>query len=295
MDRIRDRRYHRLRQRWLKLMDALLLNGGIARVSYWLGLHGRLRTSRHSITLTEARLPEPLLIAFVSDLHAGPQTHPALFTRVVDEIIQAQPQVVLLGGDYVSSRGRYIDLLTAELARLRPPLGVYAVLGNHDWWTDDQRICSALRQAGVTVLINENRALPAPFAEVSICGIDDPWTGNADAVATFAGAGPVRIFLTHSPDGLLLLKNQRFDVAFAGHTHGGQIAFADGRQIVTAGGPLSRRYGRGEFRLADNGVLIVSLGIGCSNIPVRINADSEVILCTLHSPPLPRSAEPQLP
>jgi uncharacterized protein len=125
--------------------------------------------------------------------------------------------------------------------------------------------------------------LPDPFGSVSICGIDDPWTGNADPYSTFAGAGAIRVFLTHSPDGLLLLKQERFDVAFAGHTHGGQIAFRNGMQILTAGGPLARKYGRGEFGIPGNGRLIVSLGIGCSNIPIRINADSEIVLCTLRS------------
>jgi len=284
MERVRNKRYFRLRQFWLTLLDAVLLNGRVARWSHRLGLHGRLHIARHTVELSAALpMPAPLLIAFASDFHAGPQTHPDLFTNLVDELIGLRPDVVLLGGDYVSSRARFIDVLAMELRRLRPPLGIYAVLGNHDWWTDDQHIVAALQNAGVNVLINRNCQLPEPFGAVSICGIDDPWTGNADAVSTFAGARPVRIFLTHSPDGLLLLKQERFDVAFAGHTHGGQIAFRNGTQIVTAGGPLSRKYGRGEFQISDNGTLIVSLGIGCSNVPVRINADSEVILCTLQT------------
>ncbi|HEX4376224.1 MAG TPA: metallophosphoesterase [Steroidobacteraceae bacterium] len=288
MGAIRDKRYFRLRRFWLRLMDAVLLNGAVARWSYRLGLHGKLRIAEHTLELANGKsLPAPLRIAFVSDLHAGPQTHAGLFAKMADELIRLQPDVILLGGDYVSSRGSFVDVLIAQLGRLHPPLGVHAVLGNHDWWTDEQHIVSSLRQAGVNVLINCNCALPGPFTDVSICGLDDPWTGNADPARTFSGAGAIRILLTHSPDGLLLLDGQQFDLAFAGHTHGGQVAFRSGAQILTAGGPLSRKYGRGKFQIENSGTLIVSLGIGCSNFPVRINADSELVLCTVRSASTP--------
>jgi hypothetical protein len=134
---------------------------------------------------------------------------------------------------------------------------------------------------GVEVLVNRNCSLPAPFDCVSICGIDDPWTGSADAARAFNGAGPIRILLSHSPDGLLLLDNESFDLGFAGHTHGGQIALRNGTPILSAGGPLSRAYTRGRFEIAENGPFFVSRGIGCSNIPVRINSDPELVICTL--------------
>jgi predicted MPP superfamily phosphohydrolase len=285
MDRVRDQNYFRMRRLWLRMLDALLFRGVVAQWSYDLGLHGRLRISRYALTLSASQpLPAPLLFAFASDFHAGPQTHPALFASLVDEINQAHPDVVLLGGDYVSSSAHFIEVLAEKLEQLAPRFGTYGVLGNHDWWTDDAHIIRALETTGVKVLVNTNCSLPEPFGAVSICGIDDPWTGNADPVATFAGAGPIRLFLTHSPDGLLL-RPERFDIALAGHTHGGQVALPNGTQILTAGGPLSRRYGRGEFDIAGNGRLIVSLGVGCSNIPVRINSDPELVLLTLRPSP----------
>jgi len=284
MSPVRDKRHFRMRQLYLAALDALLLRGLVAKWSYHCGLHGRLRVTSHQIQISGGvPLPAPLVIAFASDFHAGPTTHPELFSRLIDEIVAQQPDVVLLGGDYVSSRAEYVDILITHFAKLQPPMGTFAVLGNHDWWTDDERIVRALQSAGINVLINRNCALKPPFDSVSICGFDDPWTGSADAAATFAGAGPIRIFLTHSPDGLLLLDKEKFDVAFAGHTHGGQVAFRDGTQILTAGGPLSRTYGRGRFEIKDNGSLIVSLGVGCSNVPIRINANPELTICTLVS------------
>jgi predicted MPP superfamily phosphohydrolase len=263
-------------------LDAALLRGLVARWSYSSGLHGTLRVTRHEIQLSKAKhLPAPLVLAFASDLHAGPTTHPEIFTNLLSELARQQPDVLLLGGDYVSSRADYVDVLCDQLARCNPSMGTFAVLGNHDLWTDPAYISRRLASAGAHVLINGNCPLPAPFEAVSICGIDDPWSGDADTTRAFAGAGPIRIFLSHSPDGLLLMKGESFDVGFAGHTHGGQIAFPDGTPLLSAGGPLSRTYSRGRFEIAGVGPLIVSRGIGCSNIPVRINSDPELVICAL--------------
>ena len=131
------------------------------------------------------------------------------------------------------------------------------------------------------MLVNRNTRLPPPYSDISICGIDDPWSGDRDVASAFEAAGPVRILLSHSPDGSLLLGKQTFDVCFAGHTHGGQVTFANQVPIISAGGPLVRTYSRGRFEIPGNLTLIVSRGVGCSTLPIRINSDPELILCTL--------------
>lgn len=279
----RSLRIPRRVRRWvLRAVDVVLMEGVAARCSYHLGLHGTLRVTSHDVTV-DASLPRPLRLAFASDFHAGPVTHPLMFGRLVDEIVRQQPDVLLLGGDYVSSKAQHIEPLVAYLARCAPPLGKYAVLGNHDQWTGREHIVQQLQQAGVQVLINHNVPLPAPFGQISVCGIDDLWSGRVDGVSAFAGAGPVRIFLSHSPDGLCRVRGMRFDIGLAGHTHGGQIAFADGTPLVSIGGPLSRQYSRGRFEVEGGGTLIVSRGVGCSNLPLRINSDPELILCTMRA------------
>ena len=264
-------------------MGMMLLGGVVARWSYRFGLHGQLRVTTHELHVGgEPPLPASLVLAFASDFHAGPTTHPQIYASLIDEVNRLQPDVLMLGGDYVSSKAEHVDVLPGVFSRCAARLGKYAVLGNHDLWTDQSYITRQLSSAGVQVLVNRNVALPPPFDQVSICGIDDPWAGCADPAHAFRGAGPIRIFLSHSPDGLHLLSGERFDVGFAGHTHGGQIAYRDGRPVVMVGGPLSRRYTRGRFEIAGNGPLIVSRGIGCSSLPIRINADPELIVCTLH-------------
>jgi predicted MPP superfamily phosphohydrolase len=273
------------RRAGIAAIDMALAGGWAARWSHRLGLHGRLRVSKHDVQLPSAVLRTPLVLAFASDFHAGQTTHPDLFAALVDELIARRPDVLLLGGDFVFCKAHYLIQLIRELRRYQAPLGTFAILGNHDLWTNEIQITQDLNAAGVTVLINQNVPLAAPFEGVSICGIDDPWTGNADAARAFSDAMPVRIFLAHSPDVLLLLDNERYDVGFAGHTHGGQIALPNGTPILGAGGPLSRSHSRGRFEIPGNGPLIVSRGVGCSNLPVRINSDSELVICTLWSEP----------
>jgi predicted MPP superfamily phosphohydrolase len=221
-------------------------------------------------------------MCFASDFHAG-TTHPQMYARLMAEVERLRPDVLLLGGDYVSTKAQRVAALLPSLARCAPPLGKYAVLGNHDLWSGDRHISQQLASAGVQVLVNRNVPLPAPFEQVSICGIDDPWVGSVDVARAFGGAGPIRILLSHSPDGLSLLRGMRFDVGFAGHTHGGQIAFPNGTPMVNTTGALSRRYSRGRFEIEGCGPLMVSRGVGCSIVPIRINSDPELIVCTLES------------
>jgi predicted MPP superfamily phosphohydrolase len=282
MSRPRGRHDSIFRRIGAAALDAAVFGGVGARWSYRLGLHGTLSVTNHEIRVaTEKTLATPLVLAYASDFHAGAMTAPALFKSLMGLVEERRPDVLLLGGDFVSWRANDISPLAEVLARCQPPLGNYAVMGNHDLWAGDEVIGRHLRDAGVDVLVNHNIALPSPFHSVSICGIDDPWTGNSDAALAFKDAKPVRIFLTHSPDGILLLGGERFDVGFAGHTHGGQIALRDGTPIVCAGRPLSRSHSRGRFEVAGNGPLIVSRGVGCSNLPIRINSDPELIICTL--------------
>jgi predicted MPP superfamily phosphohydrolase len=263
-------------------LDAALLRGFIARWTYRWGWHGKLQVTTHDIRLrAETPLHAPLSLAFASDFHAGASTHPEVFVSLARELLNHRPDVLLLGGDFVSRTAEYMAPLLDALSQYNPPLGKFAVLGNHDLWADDEAVSRQLNAVGVEVLVNRNMALAPPFDGVSICGIDDPWTGRADSAKTFEGSKAIRIWLTHSPDGLLLLEDQQYAIGFAGHTHGGQICLADGTPIMTAGGPLSRSHSRGRFDIPGNGPLIVSRGVGCSNLPIRINSDPELIICRL--------------
>jgi predicted MPP superfamily phosphohydrolase len=277
-----DKSHRPIRHATERVLGALLGERRTAGWSYRLGGLGRVRVTRQELALAPGRpLPRPLRIGFASDFHAGPTTHPALFDELLARLGEERPDVLLLGGDYVSFDAVHVAALRGFLAAARAPLGTFAVIGNHDIWNGRAEVETALRAAGVEVLVNRNIALPAPFGAVNVCGIDDPWTGRPDAGPTFAGADGVRIYLAHSPDGVFRLDGQRFDVGFSGHTHGGQIAAPGGRPLFRPSGPSSREYVYGRYQIPDNGTLFVSRGIGCAGIPLRLNADPELLICTL--------------
>jgi predicted MPP superfamily phosphohydrolase len=255
-----------------------------ARLARLFGLQGPLGVSSYTLAVSGTqRTAAPIRVAFASDLHAGPATYPGLITEACRALADAKPDLLLLGGDFVSFHARHVARLVPLLAAIDAPLGKFAVVGNHDLISDDAYITRRLADAGVRVLVNENARLPAPHDDVWICGLDNTEEGAPDAEAAFARATGIRVVLMHSPDGLRAVGDRTFAAAFCGHTHGGQFWVGD-RALVSFSGPLSRKYLRGGvFHLGagSGGVLLVSRGIGCGNLPMRKGADPEVHVCTL--------------
>ena len=277
----RGARYHPVRGLIEDALHVLYRSGWAARMCFDLGLSAQVYTVEHEVEAAAwpAGVP-PLRVAFGSDFHAGPTTDPRLLQRACQALCDARPDVLLLGGDFVFLQAGYIDPLAEAFSRVPAPLGRFAVLGNHDLWADDRHIVRKLGEAGVEVLVNRSARLPPPYDHVSICGLDDPWTGRPDAEVAFAGAGATRILLMHAPAGLLSVGARPFDLAFCGHTHGGHIALPGGVAVV-APGPLSRRYSHGRHAMGrkDQGPLLVSRGIGGIEVPLRLFAAPDVISC----------------
>jgi predicted MPP superfamily phosphohydrolase len=265
------------------LLDGLFRPGDwAARLSHSLGLQGQVTTERRTLALARRRTgAEPLRIGFASDFHAGPTTHQSLLEQATAALIAERPDIVLLGGDFVTVRASAMRQLTPLLAAIHAPCGKFAVLGNHDLRADSATVIGGLRRAGVNLLSNSHSRLPAPFDDISICGLDDPTIGDPRADLALDGVDGVRIVLMHSPDGLLALEDRQFDLALCGHTHGGQIATPAGRAIVVPAGGLSRRFHMGWHPLNDGGTLLVSRGVGCSTVPFRMFATPEVHIITL--------------
>ena len=261
-------------------LASALCSGRVAQLSHRLGLLGRVSIAKHrfEVARTHAR---PLTIAFASDFHAGATTAPELLAEAFRAIRSLSPDVVLLGGDYVAFEAKDIAPLLPHITALRPPLGIYGVLGNHDLTTDSARVAAELEGAGVTMLTNRATRLAAPHDDVWLCGLDDPTLGTPRADDAFAGAGDTRIVLMHSPDGLLAIGDREFDVALCGHTHAGQVALPGGYAIVVPKGRLSRRYLHGTYRVGARGQMLVSAGVGASTLPIRLFAQPEVHLCTI--------------
>ena len=273
------------KRRLERLYDFAYVGGWPSWLARPLGLQGRLRLARHEITVSSgaATIP-PLRIAFASDLHGGPGTHSATIRRACRLLADAKPDLLLLGGDFVSFHARHVESVLDAIDMVQAPLGMLAVLGNHDLIADDAYLVERLATIGVRTLVNENVQLPAPYDGLWVCGLDNTEQGSPDGSRAVAGADGVRLVLMHSPDGLTALGDEPFAVAFTGHVHGGQFVLPGGKSLISAKGPLSQRYLYGGlFELGQPGerIMLVSRGIGQGSLPMRFRADPEVHICDL--------------
>jgi hypothetical protein len=272
-------------EHWITRLERLSYRGTwAARLSRALGTAASVQVVRH--TIRSPRYPTgapPLRIAFAADFHAGPLTSRRLLTAACDALASSRADLILLGGDYVLLEPSDLETLVPGFRSLRAPLGCYAVLGNHDHWAAGQQVAAGLGSAGISLLTNRNVRLAPPYDSVWLCGLDDHWRGRPDARAAFQGADGVRILLMHSPSGLLDVKMNTFDLALCGHTHGGQIALPGGVPLLVPHGPLSRKYARGRFAVGE-GTLVVTVGVGCSFLPLRVFARPEIIICEVRAP-----------
>jgi hypothetical protein len=227
-----------------------------------------------------------LRIAVLSDLHIGsPHVGLDKLRTIVEKTNGEKPELIVLLGDFViggpSRRGGVRgggfvepEQTAAELKKLHAPLGVYAVLGNHDWWYDGERVGKALTDVGIPVL--ENKAVHV--GPIWLGGIADFWTREPDVAGTLqqvTGDDPV-VLITHNPD-IFPDVPARVSLLLAAHTHGGQVNLPVIGRVVTT----SRLgYVAGEY-VEQGRHLFVTTGIGTSILPVRFGVPPEIVILTV--------------
>jgi uncharacterized protein len=231
----------------------------------------------------------PLRIAFFSDLHAGsPHIDERYIKDLVRRINALSPDIVLIGGDLVingvvGGNPISIDRVIAVLKELKAPLGIYSVLGNHDWWNDGLKIRQTLESNGIPVLDNSAKLIKVGSNFTFwLVGIGDDYTDHADAKAAISqiNSDAPRVLFMHDPSAIFQMK-ERFFLALAGHMHGGQVYIPGFGAIITPGSaPKEWAGGWVDFEF---GSLFVSKGIGTSIIPVRFNAPPEFVILELRN------------
>jgi hypothetical protein len=224
-----------------------------------------------------------LRLAFVSDVHAGSFLDERDLCAVFERIAARAPDLVLLGGDLINTRERELLLFRGPLRLLRPPLGTFAVPGNHDhFWGPDLGLWTAfLQDLGVQVLTNRGMRVRRGEHSLWVCGVDDLTEGEPDLRAALDGRrhGEPAVLLSHHPDFFFEAAAADVDLTLSGHTHGGQIRVAGRAPIHHS------RFGyeQGWFRENDCH-LYVGRGIGVTVLPIRIGAPPEVPIVTLRVP-----------
>jgi predicted MPP superfamily phosphohydrolase len=229
-----------------------------------------------------------LRIAVLSDIHAG-----GWFVRdnklrlIVKRTNQLQPDMIVILGDYMSGQGWMSDRVVPEvfapvLKDFRAPLGVYSVLGNHDWWWDGKRVRHGLEQNGIKVLDDEVFKVERQGSSFWLAGLADLWTRPQHIQETIAKVpdGQPIIALTHNAD-IFPRIPQRVQLLLAGHTHGGQVRFPLIGTVIEPS-DFGQRYVRGHV-LENGHHLFVTTGIGTSIMPVRFGVPPEIVLLTIKS------------
>lgn len=266
--------------------------------SYW-GEPQRVTVER--VTVPLANLPPALdgfNIAQLSDLHCGPVVSAAHIRHGVDLALSLRPDLIALTGDFVTRSAHYITSCAAELRRLRAPRGVFAVLGNHDVWTERSGfIIDNLRAIGITTLINSHCAFKVGSAWLCVLGVDDVWSGRPNLRAAFKGApaqarghlqeasqrapeDAVRLLLAHEPDFVEEAAHHHIALQLSGHSHGGQVRLPGiGALVLPA---FAVKYPMGLQQVPGSSTQVyTNRGLGLVNPPVRFNCPPEVTLLTL--------------
>ena len=201
--------------------------------------------------------------------------------HVVELAQETKPDMFVLTGDYTTSYRRFIEPCAEALAPLNAPEGVWAVLGNHDHYTDPELTTRALRRHRITVLDNFHTTLQRGPDSLQLSGIDD-WTWNAtDWTRAFSGLKPATptILLSHQPSVLDLDQTKNVALILSGHTHGGQV------RLPFLGAPArfatkDLKYDRGLFHRGET-QLYVSSGTGVIGLPVRLGVRPEIAVLRL--------------
>lgn len=225
-------------------------------------------------------------IALLSDLHVGsPHNGLDKLEEVVARTNAARPDLVLVLGDLVIQGvigGRFVppEEIAPVLGKLRAPLGVWAVLGNHDRWHDAPQVTTALAKAGIPSLEDGAVEISRGGPPFWLVGISDFWTAPHDirkALAQVPNGRPVLAF-THNPD-VFPHVPARVSLTLAGHTHGGQVYLPGiGRLVVPS--QYGERYAIGH--IVENGQhLFVTAGTGMSILPVRFLVPPEISIVRL--------------
>jgi predicted MPP superfamily phosphohydrolase len=241
------------------------------------------------VTIADPDLPadfDDLRIAFLADFHCAWFFPPSRVSGVVRRANDLQADLVVLGGDYVNTGTEYVAPCFAELAELRAPLGVYAVLGNHDHWGAAQAVRDAVRDSGFTLVENAGVWLERGDARVRVGGVADMWEGVPRLGPAIHGVSEADFVLlvSHNPDFAEELRTDLVDVTLAAHTHGGQVTLF-GLWAPLVNSKYGQKYRSGVVAAPRTMVVMTN---GAGGAPLRFCARPEIVLVTLRrEEPLP--------
>lgn len=228
-------------------------------------------------------------IALISDIHMGGWMTAERLQHVADGVLEQRPDLLFITGDFVTGHGfteskkQAIENMSEVLTPLARAIPSFAVLGNHDYWSNAQAVREGLSASGIIDLTNTVFTWSREGEHLYLCGVDDIWEGEArldDVVAQLDDGSPA-VLLVHEPDYAdTSAATGRFDLQVSGHSHGGQVV------IPFLGPPilpyLGRKYPAGLYKVGDM-FQYTNRGVGMLSPPVRFNCRPEITIFILES------------
>lgn len=228
-----------------------------------------------------------ITIAFISDIHVGPYKGSTWVRELARRTNELSPDLVLLGGDFLHKSAADLPKLE-PLKTFKAPLGVFAILGNHDEFKAEAETREWFANSGLSMLINSSTVLDHAGGKIALAGADDDWYAQADLEAAFRGISPDTplIAMLHNPDlvppSVALLKERSASTLFiSGHTHAGQIRLPLIGSVMPLPHHLGRSYDRGVFKFGET-TLVIGSGTGESGPRARLLCPPEIVLVTMH-------------
>lgn len=236
------------------------------------------------IQLVSADVPESFQgwrVVFISDIHHGPFLSRERVSRLVKRINNREPDLILMGGDYVQRDAIYIQPFFDEIKGLKSTHGIYAVLGNHDHWEDAQLTRQLMTRNNIRICDNKSYWVHEGKDSIKIGGVGDSWEDIQilDSTIFDLSKEHFSVLIAHNPDYLEYLDSDLIDLTVSGHTHGGQITlFGLWAPILPVVHGQKYRYGLKHF--GDRQSYITS-GVGTITPPLRLFCRPEIVVFTL--------------
>lgn len=237
----------------------------------------RLQVKRYVVEAKPSST-QTIRVAFLSDFHAGNNKKSEFYQKMVERVLVEKPDVILLGGDFVEGERDSIKDLTG-LQRLQAPLGVFSILGNHDFIDHPQTVQKHLDEWKVEDATNQSISLKTE-SPIELVALEDNWFGQPNLDLLKEEKKITRILLIHEPDELLEVEEGNADIIFIGHTHGGQVRLPGIGALAPLPQIVPRSYDRGLLQWKGMPV-IISQGIGESGFGIRFFRRPQIVIVDL--------------
>ncbi|QVK18587.1 metallophosphoesterase [Mycoplasmatota bacterium] len=220
-------------------------------------------------------------IVFLSDIHHSKIVTKRYIKNIVEKVNELKPDIIILGGDYVSSELKYVGPVFDELKRLNASKGVYGVLGNHDIYVSKDKVLTAMKNANIKPLDNQSYWINHLNDHIKLGGVSDFLYDKPDISNTISdvSSDDFVILVSHNPDYIEEIKNYPIDLMLSGHTHGGQVTIF-GMYAPYIPSNYHQKF-RSGLKTINEIKLIITNGVGVVGLPIRFFARPQIVMIEL--------------